>query len=114
LGPRKGKNRQISIDWDAELPATANYPDSRRLQRIRVTVDGHCVGGVFVSTTGFAESVLNLDETWKAVVQNAAENSVRRTDPLVTFTQNPGPEDHFLYSQSGTWVHRSLPQLGAS
>jgi hypothetical protein len=100
----------IVIKWDVELPATSQYPDIKRLQRLWVALDDERVGGTIVSTTGFTEVVLKLDyDNWRAAVRQAVHNTVRRTSPSLVFADDPGPQNYFAYTEAGTWVHRPLP-----
>lgn len=103
---------KVDIAWDVELPPTPHYPDVRRLQRIWVTVDGDLLGGAFVSTTGYAECVLGLDDaSWKDAVERAVAETVRHTNPRVAFVDEPGPADHFQFDSARTWTHKPLAAI---
>jgi hypothetical protein len=101
-------NPEIDIKWDVLIPPNASAPDLRRTQRIWVSVDGVAAGGAFVSTTGFAEAVLHIDdERWRQLVADAVRMTLTKQGEL-QFSQHPGPQDHFVYRADGCWTNSPL------
>ncbi|HEV8063628.1 MAG TPA: hypothetical protein VGP46_02295 [Acidimicrobiales bacterium] len=50
------------IEWDTEYVPTVLAVDTKRLQKIWVKRGDTVLGGVYVSTTGYAETVLRLSD----------------------------------------------------
>jgi hypothetical protein len=102
---------EIDIRWDVLIPPNASAPDLRRTQRIWVSVAGVPAGGAFVSTTGFAEAVLRIDDDrWTQAVTDAVRTTLTKQGEL-QFSQNPGPQDHFIYQVDGLWTNSPLPDV---
>lgn len=100
----------INIEWDVLLPATLQGPDLTRTCRIWVSRTGRRLGGPFVSTTGFTEQTMKLDdESWRLAVEQAVRGTVA-SDLSMALRDDPGPYDHYVYVCPGTGVHRPLGQ----
>lgn len=98
----------IEIEWGESLPATIHGPDLKRTSLIWVNRGGARIGGAFVSTTGFTEIVMNLDDrAWEEAVEQAVRSGLSRAAGTgFALLPEPSPDDHYVYVGPGEWAHR--------